>query len=819
MMILVAAFAAGVVAFPPASPARGYGTATPPPPPAGWNAPPAKFNPYAIMPAAGGPGTFCSYPFKFTNIYVVGTCLAYQAGAREAILGTRLDTAGNIVTSMWNTMNITASEAANWNATTQELLSYYSNRAEAVVPYFLNQSWTNLTQDELLTYSGLAPAIEGVQTAMGEQLYQNVNATVESFQNAFGAGAVYCCAATTNLLTNDPSAGPNNAGLMVEGDQQAANFTVSPPFQLWGVSTLATPPPYLWQGNTIYFNLAQGGTIVDANWLNQTTPYGSWTVTDLTTGNSYPVPDVTFANWASMNFPTFTAVNPIGPFDLLKAQCTSGCSGVDVTSMLEVSGGFAFHGVSNYGYVPTMDGGEAVGATGTPVVFVGDHLAGALGNSYVSNLFPAPALGVCIGLTVEFAGGACSNGNGTITAPSIGNATQVLETQPGQAIGANSFYGLAHTFQALTANVLVLAHAYYDVLRALTKNDTYAIPASCSIPFPSTAFPASVNPQVFGLTLAQTEIAYLSFLDANARGYGTSFVGDLGFCGDPNLGVSFNWSSTWNLRTNITASVYLGTPSGAVGLNGSMDPSSVLTSTSTWPIRNVDPTLLYPFELQANVPIGAVYPIPFNDPMAGVLINWTGNVNYGASATTPRWGEPTYLSLSGFGNAVYVNGTSSGFASGQATSTGDALYVSSCVIANVTQHGSCPISTTYFNSFTFGIVHAFAFPSCSALGVACVSPPGGLGPGFPNTNNCGFGGLNSWYDSWAGYVGGAVAVWFFHVGESANGIPLIGGGLAAGIEGLGCVVAWVVVILLVVFVAWVVFKLITTAFVWRARRR
>ncbi len=118
---------------------------------------------------------------------------------------------------------------------------------------------------------------------------------------------------------------------------------------------------------------------------------------------------------------------------------------------------------------------------------------------------------------------------------------------------------------------------------------------------------------------------------------------------------------------------------------------------------------------------------------------------------------------------------------------------------------------TYYNNFTYGIVHAFLYPTCAQVG-DCPGPGGGGGGGLGSSNDCGFGALNAWYDSWAGYIGSAVAGGFGHLAGGASGIPIIGGGLSFIIKGIGCVLAWIIVILIVVLVVYVVAKVAIGAF-------
>src|SRR4029077_2008914 len=117
---------------------------------------------------------------------------------------------------------------------------------------------------------------------------------------------------------------------------------------------------------------------------------------------------------------------------------------------------------------------------------------------------------------------------------------------------------------------------------------------------------------------------------------------------------------------------------------------------------------------------------------------------------------------------------------------GDAIMIASCVLNGIPQN-PCDISVTYFDNFTFGLVHAVVPPSSANL----FPPIGGLG------SSCGFSSLDQWYDGWAGYFGSAIATVFSNAANAVSGIPVVGGGLAYLISGIGCVLAWIAVILIV----------------------
>ena len=797
-LFLASAFgAAGIVTIPSGR------TAGSPPIRLAPRAAPLPSSPLAYLPSSLA-SDFCQYNFAsvILTVYAVGCQIGYSLGAAGVVQGSRPDAINNTVIDLYNYLNQTASDASTFNATSQELLSYFADRAEAMAGYYVNQSWSPLVADEIATYSGFASAIEGIVTAIGEQQYQDWNASVQSFQNKFGSGQIYCCSGTTNMLVG-PYPNPTNeaSGIFVEGDQPQT-FSVTAPWEVWPSVTPSGAP------QTYYFNIEPGGTLLNANYGNATGSGANWTVTDLTTGTTFPVPSLSFNQWIA-DSPTgagrltpLTTTYHVGQFDLLKATCDSGCSAS--WPELLTSGAYVFANLS--AIKPAAIGTVPQSMEGNAILFVDSHQGGVLGNTNLSVPIPIANQGVCIGGGPSFAGaGACS----TETVPNEGFATE-LSSGPGQAAGGSgALSGYGQTFAQLLSNVLVLAQAYHDVLRAVTENGTYAIPPLCDLPFPSDAFPAATNPAVYGLNVADAEVSYLGYLGAVGRVFGSTFDGSLAVCGEANLGLTYNWTSSWHLGLNLTASIYLGSQNGAIAVNGTRDNSSVLTSPSTWPIRNVDPSILYPYEFDMNVPVGAVYPVPLNDPIAALLVNYTGNGGYGSfpASHTPKWGVPAYLTLNGHGNYVYVSGNRTAVSSGASNATADAIYISSCERSGVSL-SVCPLSVTYFDNFTFGVIHANLAPSCSQIGFC-----GGTGGGFGGSvagNDCGFGALNQWYDGWAGDIGSGIADAFGFVGNIGSGLPLVGSGWSNAWSGLGCVLAWIVLV--------VVFFIIAYVAVWLLRR-
>jgi len=758
-------------------------------------------------------------------------CQAYLIGINQVVSGTAPDMAANILISLENYLNATASQAANFNATSQELTSYYADRAEALVPEYLNHTWNTTTADEILAASGLPLTVIGMESVTAFNEWQVWNATLTAFQSGFGKTGLYCSGCggigASNLLDTEYSPGDQQygraEGIFYEGNQGSSSFSVSPPFELWpSVSGPGGTP------ETYYMSLAYGGTIASVDYYNSslyhTYPYSNWSVTDLRTGHTYTIPHVGYQAWYSENnmtnpsngaVPIISKTDDISPFDLLRVTCTSGCQWVYAPLM--TIGAFNYENITTSPATQSGVYGMSQVLSGTPLIAVNSHAD--FGTSHFNLSFILPTvyynssdqpygispLGVCAAVnspTISGAG-ACT----TQMVSSLGNATQI-SGGAGQAVGGElSLIAQAKTYQHLVNNTQTMAHAYYDVLRVLTNDSQVAIPADCAIPTPSSAFPAATNPANYQLSLANIEAVYLGYLTSIARFYNQSNINGLYFCEDPYLALNFGGTTPWNVTLNITASIYLGTPGGPVYPNGTADPTAKLSTPSTWPIRSVSPTLLYPFEYQTDVPTGQVYPVPYNDPIAALFINWSGNTEYGQMHNfTPNWGFPTYSRLEGYGNLVQVSGSLSSQTSGGNNSTGDAIYIPTggCVLAG-NPVDPCDVSVLYFDNFTYGIVHALIFPSCQQVG-DCPGGGGGGGGGLSGTNDCGFGVLNQFYDSWAGYIGSAIASGFGHLAGAVAGIPIIGGGLAYIIKGIGCILAWIIVLVIFIVFIYVVAK-------------
>ena len=291
--------------------------------------------------------------------------------------------------------------------------------------------------------------------------------------------------------------------------------------------------------------------------------------------------------------------------------------------------------------------------------------------------------------------------------------------------------------------------------------------------------------------------------------FGNATIAGLTFCGIPALSLEFKWQASWGLRMNITASIFLtGLVNGTstpVWPNGTADPGSSYFNPASWPVQHVSPTLLFPYEYQINIPVGLVWPVPINDPLAAIEVNYSGNAYYGNSVFAPAWGIPSYLQLYGFGNYILISGSISSVPSGTGVTKGDAIDVTSCILNNVSQN-PCVVQVNYFNNFTYGHVVGLN---------GSISPPnpitggGGGGLGGPS---CGFNSLNQFYDAWAGNIGSAVAGAFAHFGNAVGNIPIIGGGLASIINGLGCIIAWVIIILIFALFAYIAVKVVVSMY-------
>jgi hypothetical protein len=644
------------------------------------------------------------------QIVVFGPGCLYGSGSHgNPNLASEAVAADNLMTTLDNYLNITNAAAANDNATFQELLSYYEDRAEALVPSFLNGTWNQTVADEIAVDSGLVPSIEGLNAAIAEQEYQDWNATAEGWDISFGSGGAYASdSAEFEIAT------PYGATATIAPN--GFDLHVTQPWEVWK-DTGAAP-------NALYFNMESGGTIVTTNLTNASDEgaEGNFVVDDLTNpAHSFDVPQVTYRQWIENAVPLESELNDVSPFDLLKLVCNSDC-GNAVSSYVETSGAFGFANVT------TATCGDLVACGGATPDLMAPFLK--IGNLSNINPFFAPSSdGVCIGLT---AGPSvpCS----TEVTPSGGNSQSFGTGTSAVVAGNRTLYSLGPTFQHIVNNTLTMAYDYWLTLRATTDDGKYAIPATCVIPPPSDAFPTATDFTNFQLDPNDVEGVYLSYLNGVAGENGGTFTDSADFCGDSNLGFTFNWTGAWHLVLNISASVYLADASGPVNLAGQPDLNETYGNPATWPVYDIDPTLLYPYEYTDYVTVGDVYPIPINNPIIGVLVDYSGNLYYNDSTAglKPAWGVPTYLSLTGTGNYVYTSGVSSSTSSGSPVADGDAIYISYCDWKGtvLTTGEGCPITTTYFDNFSFGLVHAILPPPPSGGGGAGSS---GVNGGFCNS--------------------------------------------------------------------------------------
>lgn len=685
--------------------------------------------------------------------------------------------ANNTAISTGDFLNITNAAVANLNATVQELLSYFEDRAESIIPYFLNQSWTQQIYDEIAIDSGLVPAIEGYELAYAFQQFQDWNATAQTWNAAFGASGQFHSTSAALEQSKIEGGSPVNAPIVRNG----FNLGVTRPWQWWG-----TEPFNNSTGMPVYFNLDPGGTVINApSSIPGETVYPTLTIDDLTQNFAVPVPQVNASNWANQtNIPIVSTADHIGQFDLLKLTCSANCGASGIFTSAQVSGGYAFENYS------TADAGS------TLISLMSYKIA--IYNFAAANIFQAwvpQSTKVCVSLNPDPSG---NDSCATYLEPTGGLST-ATGSGPGAVAGSNrTLFSYASTMKGLVNNTMTMAYDDWVTLRALTENGTFAIPSDCSIPTPSDAFPADTDFANYQLNPLDLEVVYLSYLNSVARAYGESFTNGMEFCSDPNLALTYNWSHAWSPLLNISASVYLAGGQGPLFPNGSLDPTSQYTKPATWPVTNVDPSFLYPFDYQMDIPTNTVYAVPVNDPVAAVLMSYAGNVGYGIGRS-PSWGLPTHLDLTGSGNYIQISGSLSSVGSGSSNASGDALYLSSCTLRGVPEN-PCNVSVTYFNNFTFGIVHGLQSPVAAGGG-------GGGGGGIGLTNSCGATVFNQWYDEWAGYVVETVSGFFGFIASGASAIPVVGGVFAAAIDGLGCLLAWITLIVLVVLIAVALWKI------------
>ncbi len=740
-------------------------------------------------------------------------CLSSTANDNQAINTANANVGSeNIVISLFNYLNETNAATANLNATFQELLSYYEGRAEAIVPYFLNQTWNQTTYDQIAIDSGLVPSVEGVDTYIAHQQYQAWNATAGSWNRLFGPTGTFSGVQVAGFgqAWNPPFVSNGGTG-------GAGVFGVGQPFEFW--TSGATQ--FVGGANTTYFNLAPGGTVINANYNNLTNAsdaFGNWTVYDLTQHTQFQVPHVNYTQWATADLPVNatneTHDNNINQFSLLKLVCNGNatCNNPNSAGIIETSGAYALRNVTH----PTTPSNTPFGSTffNTMVplnVLVNETGAGqyiiapqlvSAADAPSAHIAPGTPVQVCITFNITSNPDSCQTTNTSTTGDSY-----VPSTGPGSVVAGNgSLFGFAHTAQSLINNTMIMAFDYWQTLRVITLNGTYSIPANCAIPTPSDAFPTATDFTNYQLTANNVEAVYLAYLNAVAREYGEVFTNQVGFCGDPNLGFSFNWTASWVLALNITASVYIaGALNGtnvALNLNGTKAVNTTYHDVASWPAYNIVPSLIYPYEYQQNIPLNTTFPIPVNNPMIALLVNYKNNVEYGNPAFSPEWGVPTYVSLTGNGNYTNVSGDLTNIPSGSNVTQGDAILITSCVRNGVPQN-PCDISVTYFNVFSIGFIHSILPP--------IPIPPvfNGCGPFCRQAQQqCGTGAMNQWYDSWAGTIvtlGGSI---FIYIGQAANSIPVIGQYLGTFFIDLGCIIGWILLIIVLVFIAWLILYIV-----------
>jgi len=765
-----------------------------------------------LPPIPQGIACLATFTGGLISIGIFGpACLGAQPSDTSAINAANAAVgAQNIITTLFNYLNETNAATANLNATFQELLSYYEGRAEAIVPYFLNETWNTTTYDEVAIDSGLVPSLEGVDTYLAHQQYQAWNATAGSWNNLFGPTGTF-----SGVQVAGFGIGWNPPFVSNGGTGGAGVFQVGQPVEFWTSGGTA----FSGGANTTYFNLAPGGMVMNANYdnlSNYADEFGNWTVYDLTTHTSWAVPHVNYKDWATSSLPsnvtTETTVHNINQFSLLKLVCSGSatCSGSNSASIIETSGAYALRNISVSGPGRTPFGSNFLNSM-VPLNILSN--TSDYGNYMITPQLISQAVAtpqdpagtpvqVCITWDVTSNPDPCQTSNASTTGDS-----HVPSGGPGAVVAGNgSMFGFAKTAQALVNNTMIMAYDYWQTLRVITLNGTYSIPANCAIPTPSDAFPTATDFQNYKLSASNVEAVYLGYLNAVAREYGEVFTNQVGFCGDQFLGFSFNWTGSWVLALNITASVYIaGALNGtnvALNLNGTKAVNTTYNDVASWPAYNIVPSLIYPYEYQQNIPLNTIFPIPVNNPMIALLVNYKSNVEYGNPAFSPEWGVPTYVSLTGNGNYTNISGDLTNIPSGSNVTQGDAILISSCVLNGVPQN-PCDISVTYFNVFAIGFIHSILppipFPPVfNGCGTFCRQAQ----------QQCGTGAMNQWYDSWAGTIvtlGGSI---FIYIGQAANSIPVIGHYLGTFFIDLGCIIGWILLIIVLVFIAWLILYIV-----------
>jgi hypothetical protein len=683
--------------------------------------------------------------------------------------------AANVVTYGSALFNHTASEWTNINGTMPELLSYLEDRAVAEVPGFIGETnWTTSLYDQIAIDSGLIPIVAGYTASIESQIWIDWNATINTWDNAFtGSGAYSHDQAAISVQIPSDSAydliGNNSAGTIISGDWQYLTTT----------STTGNVYLYLPPGAEIILPCLSAVSRANCN------GYTAENFTDLSQGKNYTIPMVNTSAFFNGTVPASAKESGLGQFDLLEINagsynCVRPLSGFGC--MYAIKGGWVFANTTNPSanqflqQVPFIDTTNGFGSFGSAEV------------PFTQGLPVSDLEYLCIGLG-SATGSTCT----TYEAKALGNAT-AYGAGPGSISDTNVEATFLPAFQTLVNETMAVAYEYYTTMELITHNDEDPIPANCILPGPQDAIPSDSDPLTYGLNVTNGLALYWAWLNGVGHFFGSSFVGsNPNFCGDSNLTFVFNWSGSWKPKLNITADIYLANGTGPVAVDGGSAALETYNAPNSWAVTGVDPTYIFPFDYQLNVPVGTVYPLPHNDPVAGVLVNWTGNVQYGTPGSgSPAWGVPTYLDLMGNGNTVSISGNLTNTSSGRANDTGDAIYIVSCLKNGVPQT-ICQIPVNFVNNLTTG----------KAGSLSGKGGGGGGGGGFGGSN-CGTGGLNQWYDAWAANIIVASASLFIYIGNAAAGIPIIGGGLQYFFTGLGCIIGYIVLIIIIILIAFLV---------------
>jgi hypothetical protein len=456
------------------------------------------------------------------------------------------------------------------------------------------------------------------------------------------------------------------------------------------------------------------------------------------------------------------------PFEPVSGVCSSG-TGVVISSLTnktvlslttttkfvknwtDTSGGYLF--IGSAGTNCNLDGSGVIGLAASPT-------SGAASAAIIVSTCGAKAVeGSCNPLNHTHA----TSGQTPETIQAF-NSSGPAALTPSYTFLAGVYYAYNHQFNAMIQSSESNAFTYWFYLRTLGYHSLSSIPSGCLIPPPSLAVPPT-NLANVAYTINYTEAAYAGELNALGTFYNVA-PNTTSFChGHPKFVLG--GASSPPFGENISGFI-LTLPVGTHqkwksphtwAVNGSNvaatgDFAQVGATNATaiglviWPS-----VITYGY----SIPLNTVVMIPQNDPMLVDVLQTL-----------------TFLTLNGNGSFVTHTTASQNVLTGTpaASSAGAEIYLTSCVINSIAENPCVINGTSYSN-------------------VTGTQTGGGSGPLFFATGSCGLG--VPFFDSIATGIANAVSA-----------VPFIGG-VACGV---GIVVEFIVLALVVVFVVYLVLAVV-----------